>query len=197
MHKEEKPGMEEMKAELVSLLCKKSFKYTSEPSFRLVSGKLSRFYVDCKPVTLSPRGAYLAGSLVFSAIRDAGVIAAGGLTFGADPIAVATAVVSEIQGNPIKAFSIRKEKKGHGTGKWVEGDLKPGDRVAILEDVVTTGGSTIKAITRAEEQGLVVCCVIILVDRMEGGTGKIREKIKDVRSIVTIDDLMACAGHTP
>ena len=127
--------------ELIALLCAKSFQYSPEPKFKLVSGRLSRFYVNCKPTTLSPRGMFLAGHLVFDAIKACGVQGVGGLTFGADPIAVATAFASELQQQPIQAFSIRKTRKDHGIIRWVEGDLQPGAPVAIIDDVATTGGS--------------------------------------------------------
>ncbi|MBW1899119.1 MAG: orotate phosphoribosyltransferase, partial [Deltaproteobacteria bacterium] len=130
-----------MKSELIRILCKKSFKYSDTPIFKLVSGEMSHFYVNCKPTTLNPRGMFLVGHMMFDEIKNLDLAGVGGLTFGADPIAVATAFVSEIKQQPVNAFSIRKEQKDHGIIKWVEGDLQPGDRVAILEDVVTTGGS--------------------------------------------------------
>jgi orotate phosphoribosyltransferase len=180
-----------MKNELIQLLCAKSFKYTQEPSFKLVSGKMSRFYVNCKPTVLSPRGMFLVGHLVFEAIRDLDVKGVGGLTFGADPVAMATAFASELKGQPINAFSIRKTQKDHGIVKWVEGDLSPGDRVVIIDDVATTGGSTIKAIERAQSEKLDVVRAVILVDRQEGGLDNIRTHVPDTRAIVTRDELMA------
>ncbi len=181
----------EMKQELIEMVCRKSFKYSDEPAFKLVSGKMSRFYVNCKPTTLNPRGIYLVGHLVFDAVRDLSLDGVGGLTFGADPIAVAAAFASELKGQPVKAFSIRKTQKDHGIIKWVEGDLKAGDTVAILEDVVTTGGSTLKAIERAESEGLNVSRVITLIDRQEGGLEAIAGKIPDVSAIITREELMA------
>jgi len=124
-----------MKQELIDILCRKSFKYSQEPSFKLVSGRLSRFYVNCKPTTLSARGMYLAGQLIFDEIKGSVVSAVGGLTFGADPLAVAAAFASEINARPINAFSIRKTKKDHGIVRWIEGDIQPGQRVAIIYDV--------------------------------------------------------------
>ena len=132
-----------MKQELIQLLCRKSFQYSEEPIFKLVSGRVSQYYVNCKPTTLNPRGMYLVGHLVFEAIQDLDITAVGGLTFGADPIAVATAFASELKGKPVKAFSIRKSQKDHGIIKWVEGDLEPAQRVVVIDDVATTGGSTI------------------------------------------------------
>jgi len=183
-----------MKAELIELLCEKSFKYTEEPSFKLVSGKMSRFYVNCKPTVLSPRGMFLAGHLVFEAIRDLDVKGIGGLTFGADPVAVATAFASELKGQPVNAFSIRKTRKDHGIVKWVEGDLKPGDRVVIIDDVATTGGSTIKAVERARSEGLDVVRAVILVDRQEGGLENIRKHVPDTKAVITRDELMKAIG---
>lgn len=183
-----------MKNELLQLLCEKSFKYTEEPSFKLVSGRMSRFYVNCKPTVLSPRGMYLAGHLVFEAIQDLEVKGVGGLTFGADPVAVATAFASELKGKPIHAFSIRKTQKDHGIVKWVEGDLAPGDKVVIIDDVATTGGSTIKAIERARSENLDVVRAVILVDRQEGGLDNIRKHVPDTKAIITRDELMRTMG---
>lgn len=180
-----------MKQELIEIIHRKSFKYSQEPSFKLVSGKMSRFYVNCKPTTLSPRGMFLVGHLVFDAIKDLAPDGIGGLTFGADPMAVATAFVSELKGKPINAFSIRKTQKDHGIIKWVEGDMTPGQRVVIIDDVATTGGSTIKAIVRAGSEGLDVVKVVILVDRQEGGLENIRQHIHDVTAIITRDELIA------
>jgi orotate phosphoribosyltransferase len=180
-----------MKQELIQLLCRKSFQYSQEPIFKLVSGRVSQYYVNCKPTTLNPRGMYLVGHLVFEAIRDLDIAAVGGLTFGADPIAVATAFASELKGKPVKAFSIRKSQKDHGIIKWVEGDVDPRQRVVIIDDVATTGGSTIKAIQRARSEELVVVKAVILVDRQEGGLENIREHVPDVTAIITRDELLA------
>jgi orotate phosphoribosyltransferase len=179
-----------MKQELIEIVCKKSFKYSHEPVFKLVSGKMSRFYVNCKPTTMSPRGMFLVGHLVFEAVKDLRLDGIGGLTFGADPMAVATAFVSELKGKPINAFSIRKTKKDHGIIKWIEGDMNPGQRVVIIDDVATTGGSTIKAIERAGSEGLDVVKAVILVDRQEGGFENICQHVKDVTAIITRDELI-------
>ncbi|MEE4357207.1 MAG: orotate phosphoribosyltransferase [Desulfococcaceae bacterium] len=180
-----------MKQELIEILCKKSFQYSEEPVFRLVSGRMSSFYVNCKPAILSPRGMFLTGHLVFAAIRDAGVSGVGGLTFGADPIAVAAAFASELKGQPVKAFSIRKTRKDHGIVKWIEGDMAAGEKVVIIDDVVTTGGSTIKALERAKSEGLEVVRAVVLVDRQEGGLENIRAHVPDVSALITRDELLA------
>jgi orotate phosphoribosyltransferase len=160
----------------------------------LASGRQSDFYFDGKQTTLHPEGGYLTGKLFFEAIRDVeGVEGVGGLTLGADPIATATSVVSFLEGKPIPAFIIRKEPKGHGTGAWLEGrkNLKPGSRVVIVEDVVTSGGSSIKAIKRAEEEGLVVLGVVTLVDREEGGRENIEKEGYWLKSIFTKAQILA------
>jgi orotate phosphoribosyltransferase len=129
--------------------------------------------------------------LLFERLKGAGVTAVGGLTFGADPVAFAAAFASELNGDPIKAFSIRKTQKDHGIVKWVEGDLQPGERVAIVDDVATTGGSTITAIERARAEGLEVIKALVLIDRQEGGLENIRKHVSDVSGIVTRDELLA------
>jgi len=179
-----------MKEELVDMLCRKSFKFSDEPIFKLVSGRMSQFYINCKPTTLNARGMYLAGHLIFNEIKNSNVSGTGGLTFGADPLAVATAFASELNGQPIHAFSIRKTKKDHGIVKWIEGQMQPGEHVAIIDDVATTGGSTIKAVERARSEGLEVAIAVILVDRQEGGLENIREHVDDVSAIITRDELM-------
>jgi orotate phosphoribosyltransferase len=179
-----------MKAELIDMLCRKSFKYSKEPIYKLVSGRMSQFYVNCKPVTLCARGMFLAGHLLFEEIKDDDVTGVGGLTFGADPLAVATAFASEMKAKPINAFSIRKTRKDHGMIRWIEGDIQPGERVAIIDDVATTGVSTIKAIERARSEGLEVVKAVIFVDRQEGGIDNIRKHVPNVTSVVTRDELV-------
>lgn len=160
----------------------------------LASGRQSDFYFDGKQTTLHPEGGYLTGKLFFDAIKDVeGVEGVGGLTLGADPIATATSIASFLAGKPVPGFIIRKEPKGHGTGAWLEGrkNLKPGSRVVIVEDVVTSGGSSIKAIKRAEEEGLVVLGVVTLVDREEGGRENIEAEGYWLKSIFTKSEILA------
>lgn len=180
----------ELKAELIDRLCRKSFQYSAEPTFRLVSGRTSHFYVNCKPTTLSPRGMVLTGNLMAEALADADISAVGGLTFGADPIAVATAFASELAGRGLKAFSIRKRQKDHGIVRWIEGDVAPGERVAVIDDVATTGGSTIKAVERARSEGLEVVRAVVLVDRQEGGMDAIRAEVPDAHALIVREELM-------
>lgn len=146
----------------------------------LTSGKESDFYIDCRPVTLHPEGAYLVGRLLYERIRGYSipVQGVGGPTLGADPIVTAVSLVSFMEGHPFAAFIIRKEPKKHGRSLWIEGidNLPEGAPVVIVEDVVTTGGSTIRSIDRAEEAGLKVVRVLALVDREEGGRENIRAR---------------------
>lgn len=165
--------LEASRARLFTVLSERSFE---ERDVVLASGRRSNFYIDCKQTTLTAEGHLLVGRLLFAELVRAELGAApfvgvGGLTLGADPMASAVSLTSALAGHPIPAFIVRKEAKGHGTGAWIEGikGLTPGGRVAILEDVVTTGGSAEKAITRAREAGFVVDLVLALVDRQEGG----------------------------
>jgi len=153
---------------LRNLLKEKSLK---TGDFILASGKRSNYYFDSKLTTLTAEGSYLTGKCFFDTIVEAGVKAdlIGGMTLGSDPIVTAAALVSRIEGKPIDAFIVRKEEKGHGTQKWIEGPAEPGRSAIIVDDVVTTGGSTFKAIEKAEAFGLKVVAVIALLDREEGG----------------------------
>ena len=179
-----------MKPQLIDMLCRKSFQYSADAEFRLASGKRSRFYVNCKPVTLSPMGMYCIGHLVLRALSGEEISAVGGLTFGADPIAAATAFASFLMDTPVKAFSIRKNQKDHGMIRWIEGDVRRGERAAVIDDVATTGASTIKAVLRAQSEGLVVEKAVILVDRQEGGLENIRKHVPDATALITRTELM-------
>jgi orotate phosphoribosyltransferase len=179
-----------MKNQLIELLKTYSVKYSDAEEFTLASGKKSRFYVNCKPSVLRPEGLYLTGNLVLNEVINLKIDAIGGLTFGADPVAVAASFASYSSQKPFKAFSIRKEKKDHGISKWIEGDVKKGEKVVIVDDVATTGGSTIKAIQRAKSEGLDVVAAVILVDREEGGIENISKHVPLVRSILKKSDLV-------
>lgn len=160
----------------------------------LASGRESDFYFDGKQTTLHAEGGLLVGRLFYEAIKDVeGVQGAGGITLGADPIATATSIAAFLDGRPMHAFIIRKEPKGHGTGQWLEGrkNLPPGSKVVIVEDVVTTGGSSIKAVNRAKEEGLEVLGIVALVDREEGGRENIEKEGYWLRSIFTKSELLA------
>jgi len=180
-----------MKDRLVRLIHDMAFKYSEEPIFKLVSGRLSNYYFNCKTVTLHPEGMYLIGNILFDMIRDSGARGIGGLTLGADPIADAVAYTSYVKNSPIEAFVIRKTAKAHGTMQWIEGNITTGDKVAIVDDVITTGKSTIEAITKAKEGGLDIVKVIALVDRQEGGKENIEALGHTVETVMTRDEVMA------
>lgn len=158
------------RARLLSLLVAKSY---AKRKVVLASGRESDFYIDCKKTALTAEGHWLVGRLLYASIREhaAMCVGVGGLTMGADPLASAVSLVSHFGDRPLDAFLVRKEPKGHGTGQWVEGltAFAPGAQVAIVEDVMTTGGSAIKAIERVRLEGLKPVAVFALVDRLEGG----------------------------
>jgi len=182
-----------MKTQLIEYIKKYSFQRSDTPSFRLTSGNLSNFYFNLKKTTYAPLGQYLVGNLVFERVKELGLRpkAIGGLTMGADPIATATAYTSYLWNEPIEAMVIRKEPKGHGTMSQIEGNIREGDDVVIIDDVVTTGMSTIKAIEAAEKAGLNIIGVIILLDRGEfEGRQNIERHGYVVHSILTIKDFV-------
>ncbi|MBX2813693.1 MAG: orotate phosphoribosyltransferase [Myxococcales bacterium] len=164
----------------------------------LASGKTSDFYIDCKQVTLSAEGHVLVGQCLWDRIRNhcsrtgRSVTAVGGLTLGADPLASAVAMTSALTGAPVAAFIVRKEPKGHGTGAWLEGvsDLSEGDELVVLEDVVTTGGSALKAVERVRARGFVVRTVFALVDRLDGGREAIADAGLELDTLFTRNDFI-------
>jgi orotate phosphoribosyltransferase len=181
------------KERLIEIIRERSYQYSHEPKFKLASGAVSNFYFNMKKTTQSPEGMHLVGKIVFEKIKELGLHpdAIGGLTLGADPIAYAVAMHSYGAGEPIEAFVIRKEPKGHGLKLPMEGNVKSGDHVIVIDDVVTTGGSTIKAINVAEENGLTIDAVIVLVDRCEqNGKHNIEALGYPVYDILTIGDFI-------
>jgi orotate phosphoribosyltransferase len=161
---------ERQRKRLLELLTELSYE---QREVTLASGAKSNFYIDCKQTVLTAEGHFLVASLFGRLLVEKApeVEAIGGVSVGADPLASAVSTLSFVQNRPLPAFYVRKEPKGHGTGQWIEGtkSLRPGMRVAILEDVVTTGGSALKAIARVREQGLHVAAILGIVDREEGG----------------------------
>lgn len=177
--------------QLLELLRKLSFE---RRQVVLSSGKTSDFYIDCKKTALTAQGHFLIGRLFCERLRawKTRPIAAGGMTLGADPLASAVSLTSYLAGEDLLAFIVRKEAKGHGTGQWIEGRslLPNGAPVAILEDVVTTGASTLKAIERAEAEGLKVLGVVALVDRLEGGREAVEAKGYHLETLFTRRDFI-------
>ncbi len=176
-------------ARLLALLIERSY---AKKKIILSSGRESDFYVDCKKTVLTAEGHWLVGRLMFDAIRKNAptAVGIGGLTLGADPLASAVSLVSHLADHALYAFLIRKEAKGHGTGQWIEGltSLAHGAQVAIVEDVITSGASTIKAIERARAEGLIPVAAFGLVDRQEGGIDAISALGVPVFSIFTRGD---------
>ena len=173
-----------MKDELLELLKRDAYK---KGEYTLSSGKTSEHYVNCKPVTLSGRGLTLASLLMLMHV-ETDVVA--GLTLGADPLVSGVAVCSALDMRLINALIVRKEPKGHGTGAWIEGPEFPeGTEVTVLEDVVTTGGSSIKAVEKLRDAGYKVNRIVTIVDRQEGGERAIIDAGLELRSLFTIDDL--------
>lgn len=155
---------------LVSLIRKLSYR---EGDFTLASGKKSSFYVDLKVTTLHPEGAHLIGRCAVELVKREGlkIEGVGGLTLGADPLATAVSLASRETGHAWPAYIVRKEPKDHGTARYIEGteNLRPGAKLLVLEDVVTTGGSSLKAIERLREAGYDPVAVLTVVDRAQGG----------------------------
>jgi len=159
--------------------------------FTLASGAHSTYYIDARPTTMSAEGLHLIGRLGVQAIRAQqwSPAAVGGLTMGADPVAYAVALASRAQATVIDAFSVRKEAKGHGTRRRVEGNFRPGDAVVVVEDVITSGGSAIQAIAAVEEAGGTVLGVLAVVDREQGGRAALVERGHPVAVLTTATEL--------
>ncbi len=177
---------------LKEIILKKSYR---QGTFNLSSGREAYFYIDGKHTTLSAEGGYLCGKLIFEIIRNhpEKIAAVGGMTLGADPLVTAASVVSFLEKAPIPAFIVRKESKGHGTGQYIEGlsNLPPGGAVALIEDVVTTGGTLLKVIERVEAQGFKVGLIITVVDREEGGKEALAEAGYPLKANFTRKELLS------
>ena len=165
--------------------------------FTLASGRESTLYIDARLTTMSPEGLALIGPLGIAALntRPWRVEAVGGLTLGADPIAYAISYASALAGTPLRAFTVRKETKAHGTGKLIEGPFHSGDRVAIVEDVVTTGASALKAAEAVRAAGGQVAGVLALVDREEGGREALEAAGLEVLALVRAAEITAQMGE--
>ena len=173
-----------MKEELLEQLKKFAYK---EGEFTLSSGKKSDHYVNCKPVTLTGRGLTLSSLLMLKEVETDYV---AGLTLGADPLVSGVSLVSALDGRMINALIVRKEAKGHGTQAWIEGLLPPkGTKVTVLEYVVTTGASAIKAVEKLRDAGYVVDRVVSIVDRQAGGKDAMMEAKLELRSLFQLPEL--------
>jgi orotate phosphoribosyltransferase len=188
-------SLESDRQELATILRQKSVK---TGKFTLASGKESDLYVDCRVTTLDARGAVLVGRVLHDLLRreegsrNLQIGSLGGLTLGADPITLAVAIASSLAGDqpPVHAFVVRKEAKGHGRGKRIEGNFTPDQPVVVVDDVITTGDSTLKAIQAIEDEGGKVAFALILVDRQEGGRENIESKGYPVVAAFTRQELV-------
>ncbi|MCK9228732.1 MAG: orotate phosphoribosyltransferase [Syntrophorhabdaceae bacterium] len=181
--------MTEDRAKLLKILKELSYE---EGEFTLVSGKKSSFYIDAKETTLNPEGMYLVGKLMYAMTREIpGIDAVGGVSIGGDPLVSSVVLASYMNKDNLMGFLIRKEPKGHGTNQWIEGgkNLKKGMNVVILEDVVTTGGSSLKAIEAVEKGGYAVKGIIALLDRLDGGKEAIESRGYIFKSIFNLKDV--------
>jgi orotate phosphoribosyltransferase len=171
--------------QLISLFRERALKFGD---FTLASGKKASYYLDGKQVTLHSTGLRLVSQGFLDLLKDVSFDAIGGMSIGADPLVAGALTVAAEQGRDYAGFLVRKEPKGHGTKKYVEGPVSPGMKAVLLEDVVTTGGSSILAAERAREFGMEVVLVAAVVDRMEGGRAAFAEKGIEFRSLLTIED---------
>lgn len=178
---------------LVTLLAERS---TRRGKFTLASGKQSEYYIDARLTTMSPEGLSVIGRLGLSTLRKSGWVidAIGGLTLGADPISYAISYASAESGHPLRAFTVRKETKAHGTGKLIEGPFSEGDHVAVIEDVITTGGSALRAIEAVRAAHGTVEGVLALVDREEGGREAIESAGVSIISLVSASQIIESLG---
>jgi orotate phosphoribosyltransferase len=179
--------------QLIKLLAERS---TKRGRFTLASGKQSEYYIDARLTTMSPEGLSLIGRIALSRLRASGwtVDSVGGLTLGADPISYAISYASAESPQPLRAFTVRKEPKAHGTGKTIEGPFRSKDRVAVIEDVITTGGSALRAIEAVRAESGTVLGVLALVDREEGGRQAIEATGVPVISIVAASEIIEALG---
>jgi len=183
-----------MRDSLLPLLATRAYRHGA---FTLASGRTSHHYVNCKPVSLSGEGLALLGGLMLDQVEPAAVAVAG-LTLGADPLVSAVALRAALAGRALDALIVRKEPKGHGTGAWLEGPLpQRGSRVTVLEDVVTTGGSAIKAVTQLRAAGYVVERVVTIVDRQEGGLEAMAASGLQLRSLFLLEEVARVAAAQP
>ena len=175
---------------LLDLLAQRSAR---RGAFTLASGRQSDLYVDCRPTTMHPEGLSLIGPLGLHALGERGwrPDSVGGLTLGADPVSYAIAYASQLAGLPTRAFTVRKEAKTHGTGKRIEGAFLAGDRVVVIEDVITTGGSALKAVEAVRAAGGKVVGVLSVVDREEGGREALEAAGLEVASLALASEIVA------
>jgi orotate phosphoribosyltransferase len=157
--------------------------------FTLASGRRASYYLDCRLITLDSVGARLVAEGMLDTLAGNMPDLIGGMAIGADPITGAAVALAGLRGVPLRGIMVRKEAKGHGTGKFVEGPYERGESVVIVEDVITTGGSALQAIERCEEVGLIVRGVLAIVDRLEGGREAFADRGYELTTLLTVRDL--------
>jgi orotate phosphoribosyltransferase len=175
------------KQTLIELVRARALKFGE---FTLASGKKASYYLDGKQVTLDSVGAKLVAEGILDLLADHLPLpkAVGGMSIGADPITAAVITMAGVRGIPLLGFMVRKEAKGHGTKRFIEGPVQPGESVVIVEDVVTTGGSSLEAIARCEDYGVTIARVVAIIDRMEGGREAFTDRGYAFSSLLTIRD---------
>lgn len=178
------------KPQLLDLFRERALKFGD---FTLASGRKAKYYLDGKQITLHSTGLRLVAQGLLDLLENVDFQAIGGMSIGADPIVGAVLAVAAERGRDLCGFMVRKEAKGHGTGKFVEGPVQPGSKVVIIDDVVTTGGSSLLAIDRIQEFGCQVVQVVAIIDRMEGGAANFAARELPFSSLLNITDF----GLTP
>lgn len=170
---------------LIQLFRERALKFGE---FTLASGKKASYYLDGKQITLHSEGLRLVSEGLLELLQEIECDAFGGMSIGADPIVGGVLTAAAISGRKLDGFLVRKEAKGHGTGRYIEGPVQPGMKVVVVDDVVTTGGSSIQAIERVEEFGCKVVGVVAIIDRMEGGAANFAARGLTMKSLLTIED---------
>lgn len=173
------------RAALIHLVREKALRFGD---FTLASGKQASYYLDCRQVTLDADGARLIAAGMWEQLGDPLPQAVGGMAIGADPITGAILATAGAAGKPLRGVIVRKEAKQHGTGRTVEGPVAPGEEIMILEDVVTTGGSALRAIEQCEQFGLRIRGVLAIIDRLEGGREAFESHGHSLTTLLTIRD---------
>jgi orotate phosphoribosyltransferase len=195
--------LEHTEKRLLELIQQRAYRYSPDAPFQLASGRLSPHYVDLRALLCVPEALVATGTVLFKRIKEferkanIQVRAIGGPAEGAIPMAAAVAYHSYQASEPIETFYVRKEPKGHGLKKWVEGHSNAGSKVVIVDDVVTTGGSTLKAIQSAQDHGFEVVKIIALVDRLEGGNEQLSSLTIPYEAVFTLNDIASVSLDRP
>ena len=182
-------NIQSIKQDLAKLLRQLSYR---EGDFTLASGRHSDYYFDCRVTALNARGSWLIGQMFNHLLKGHDIKGVGGMSMGADPLVTATTVISHQLAHPLHGLLVRKEAKSHGTGQYVEGmgNFQAGDRIAVLEDVITTGGSVLKACERLCSAGLTIDCICVILDREEGGRQTLEAQGYKVHALFTRNELL-------